>query len=202
MLVKSPLRYTIAVVVLIVTLLAASSAPAVTTAQAAASDQCSQVLSLVQKNLSAGCSSLNHGEACYGNAPITVEYQDPASAKQSPFAKAGDIVGINLLKSLVTGPLKVDTSEWGVAVLRVQADTLPGTTAGQAVTFVLFGDVSITGVSGPDQGSMPPAVTSACTATTTRNTYLRNAPGPNEQTVQLVTASSPVNATTPGPAAV
>ncbi len=199
MLVKSPLRYTTATVFLVIVVMMTSlSLPNPTTAQAPAPAQCTQVLDLVQKNLSASCSSLNRGEACYGNAPITVEYQDPAQASQKPFDRVGDTVAVDTIKSLITGPLNIEKNEWGVAVLRVQVGNLAGTTAGQAVTFLLFGDVAVKSVSGATTGATPAptadaAAPVACTATANRATYLRNAPGPGEQPLQLVQANTTAN---------
>lgn len=168
--------------------------PGVTVAQNAA--VCAQILSDVQKQLSEGCAALDKNEICYGNKTITVEFQGGDSPT---FGKAGDIAPLSAVKSLKSGPLNPERGEWGLAVLKVQAANLPNTTAGQTATFIVYGDTSFTNLTQPpapgSDNTAPeekPAAGPSCPATTTRSTYLRARPGPNEQTVELLQSNTQV----------
>ncbi len=149
---------------------------------------CSQLIPLVQKNLSANCNSLEPDLLCYGNRSVGVEYV-PNVTPDKPFVQVGDFVPLKVLKSINTGPLNLQTGEWGLAVMKIQA-TVPGATAGQAVTFVLYGDTQISNVTRTD--TTTPAGP-ACTATTSRATYLRGTADPNGQQLQLLQPNTTVN---------
>jgi hypothetical protein len=100
---------------------------------------------------------------------------------------------------LKSGSLNPDRGEWGLAVLKVQASDLPNTTAGQTTTFIVYGETSFTNLTQPPTTDgdtkapeEKPAAGPSCPATTTRSTYLRARPGPNEQTVDLIQSNTPV----------
>src|SRR5579859_7303461 len=125
----------------------AALAPSPTVAQTITSSTpaaCNQVLPLAMKNLAAHCSQIDRNQVCYGNPSLRVEFANPAQATATPivFKQIGDTVPITSLQSLTTSPLNLKTGEWGLAVVKVQTN-LPGTIAGQAVTFVLYGDTRI-----------------------------------------------------------
>jgi hypothetical protein len=174
--------------------------PGTTIAQNAANTaQCAKILSDVQKHLSDGCRALDKDQVCYGNRSITVEFQS-ADSDSPTFAQAGDIVSLSEIKSIKSSPLNPDRGEWGLAVLKAQVANLPNTTAGQTATFIIYGDTSFTNLTppevngggetkAPDQKTAGPS----CPATTTRATYLRARPGPNEQTVELLQSNTPVS---------
>jgi hypothetical protein len=174
--------------------------PGTTIAQNAANTaQCVQILSDVQKHLSEGCRALDKDQVCYGNRSITVEFQGTDSAAPT-FAQAGDIISLSAIKSIKSSPLNPDRGEWGLAVLKAQVANLPNTTAGQTATFIIYGDTSFTNLTSPDpngstgtQGSNQKPAGPSCPATTTRATYLRSRPGPNEQTVELLQSNTPVS---------
>jgi Bacterial SH3 domain len=149
---------------------------------------CAQLIPMVQKNLSANCNSLDRDQLCYGNRSVTVEYADNVRPDK-PFAQVGDFVPLKVLKSINTGPLNLATGEWGLAVMKVQA-MVPGATAGQAVTFVLYGDTHITQMTTADTTAPAAPV---CTATTIRTTYLRGTADANGQQLQLLQPNTTVN---------
>ncbi|MEP7287118.1 MAG: SH3 domain-containing protein [Chloroflexota bacterium] len=169
--------------------------PSVSSAQATNPATCTQILTAAQQSLAA-CNGLDRDQVCYGNQTVAVEYQDPAL--KPAFGKAGDIVPLSALKSITTGPLVPDRHEWGIAALKAQVSGLSNTSAGQAVTFILYGNTTFTNTTN-DSAATSPAVTAAanpaaptCTATTTRTTYLRGAPGPNEEQLELLSPNDPV----------
>jgi len=98
---------------------------------------------LVQSALQAAdesCSALGRNQACYGNVRLTAVPQSGIS--DFNFAAAGDIVDVGAVKTLALSSMNASIGEWGVALLRVQAN-LPDTLPGQNVTFLLFGEVEI-----------------------------------------------------------
>lgn len=109
---------------------------------------------IVQSALQAAddsCTAIGRNQVCYGNVRLQADFQ--AEADEVTFQQAGDIVDIGVVKSLSLSSMNIGIGEWGVAVMRVQAN-LPDTLPGQNVTFLLFGDVAIenavpTNVEGP-----------------------------------------------------
>ena len=98
--------------------------------------------SLVAEALTAtdtACSGIGRNEACYGNLQITAELADPTLI----FEQKGDIVELTEIKRLTLSPYIEESTEWGVALMNVQAN-IPDTIPGQGVMFLLFGDVDIT----------------------------------------------------------
>jgi hypothetical protein len=93
------------------------------------------------------CMVLGRNEACYGYT--RVEAVGPNNEPLPHFDTQGDVAGIDELNALATAPMDLDAGEWGVAILRIQAD-LPDSLPGQNVTFVLFGDVSLEADTGAD----------------------------------------------------
>src|SRR5262249_25203246 len=60
------------------------------------------------------------------------------------FAKPGDMLALNSVKSIRTGALNSSTEEWGVATLKMRAGKLPTSVNDQLVTFIIYGDTSLT----------------------------------------------------------
>ncbi|MCC7448026.1 MAG: hypothetical protein IT324_11455 [Anaerolineae bacterium] len=167
--------------------------PAITSAQTSpGTASCSQLVSNALKTLSSSCSGLDRNQVCFGNPRLTITFRD-SSADTPPFGKAGDVAGLDRVKAITTGALNVTRNEWGLAVLKVPVVNLPGAAAGQAVTFILYGDTSLTSTTEPVAVPTVPPNAPKCNATVTRATYLRGAPGPNEQQVKLLQPSSPIS---------
>ncbi|MCB9452590.1 MAG: hypothetical protein H6672_14225 [Anaerolineaceae bacterium] len=93
------------------------------------------------------CSVTGRNQVCYGHFSLTAEAQ-PEIVDFSLDAE-GDIVDVAGLKTLQLRPMDEATGEWGVALMRLQAN-IPDTLPGQNVTFLLFGDVELTGVDAED----------------------------------------------------
>jgi hypothetical protein len=90
------------------------------------------------------CERVGLNEVCYGNLTIQ-SVLSPGSPLR--FARAGDVVPIDLLRSLSAAPLDLQRHEWGVAIFRLQAD-LPRTVPGQNVTLLVFGNTAVDNASG------------------------------------------------------
>src|SRR5262245_19190233 len=142
--------------------------PNPTTAQASSTTACSQLLSNVQAHLASGCQAIGPDEVCYGNRQISVEYM--AAGGQATFQKEGDIALLNTIKALKAGPLNPDSGEWGVAVIKAQTTNLAGTTGGQVVTFIVYGDTTISGQAASIGSDGQPTASVTCHGTPTRST--------------------------------
>lgn len=98
---------------------------------------------IVERALSAAgnlCEATSRNEICYGNVSLTATAQ--ADVSDFRFETVGDITSVVDLASLRINPLDEALNEWGIALMRLQAN-LPDTVPGQNVTFVLFGDVEL-----------------------------------------------------------
>ncbi|MCC7451792.1 MAG: SH3 domain-containing protein [Anaerolineae bacterium] len=163
-------------------------------------NQCAKLITDVQKHLTDGCINLGKDQICYGNRSVKVDFQDTAS-RNVRFSDVGDTAPIQLIKSIRTSPLNLNQDEWGLVVLRMQATNLPNTTAGQAVTFIVYGDTTLTNQTEPtsDNATATPATASTggttCTATTTRATYLRGKPAFNANNEALLQSNTPITLT-------
>lgn len=106
--------------------------------------QASDCPEIVSKALSAAdeaCRQTGRNQACYGN--FNLEATGQPGAEDFTFSQAGDIVNIADVQTMKLSPMKIESQEWGVALLKLQAN-IPDTLPGQNVTFLLFGDVEIT----------------------------------------------------------
>lgn len=126
-------------------------APAALSAQQSSSDDTCPAL--VQQALDAAdqlCTGTNRNEACYGNVLADAEARE--NVTNFNFDSAGDIVNVSDIASLTLSGMNLETGDWGVALMRLQAN-IPDTLPGQNVTFLLFGDVQITNAA---QGDFSP----------------------------------------------
>src|ERR1041385_6886286 len=139
-----------------------STAETATATPSADSQQCTQILTNVEQHLSQDCNNMDRDHVCYGNDTIKVELQNTNG--QVSFAKPGDVAPLDTVKSMTAGPLNPETGDWGVAVLKVQTDNLAETTAGQAATFILYGDTTITSNGNTVSSAATPAATAPATA--------------------------------------
>ncbi len=102
---------------------------------------------LIQKAMEASadyCDQIGSNKACYGNNTLKAELV-PGST--DPFSERGDVVGVEKLQRIVASPLKPDSNEWGIAVLKVLAN-LPRSLPGQTITMVVFGNTTLDNKSG------------------------------------------------------
>lgn len=93
------------------------------------------------------CSALGADTACYGSDVVNATFADSSLAGQ--FSQPGDRVSVDQLQSLQTAVLDPTLKQWGLAVMNVQAD-VPMAHEGQALTFVLLGDVTVDNLVSPD----------------------------------------------------
>lgn len=97
---------------------------------------------LVQQALAATedmCQTTGRNQACYGN--MRLQAKPNPSVTDFIFDRPGDRVALRDMKSLQLSPMTLDTGEWGVALMHIQAN-LPATN-NKNVMLLAFGDVAI-----------------------------------------------------------
>ncbi len=116
------------------------------------------------------CSAVGRNQVCYGNTLISASNWEGAPLPH--FGQPGNLVNAADIASLVTAPFDIATQNWGVAVMRLQAN-IPDTLPGQNVTFVVFGDVELQNEVAPGQIVVP----NGLSGTALSNPNLRAGPG-------------------------
>jgi LysM repeat protein len=100
---------------------------------------CEAIVSEAIETADVVCDSLGQNEACYGNTLVEAE---PRGETSLSFNSPGDTADLANISSLSASAINQSSGVWGVAVLRAQAN-IPDTLPGQSVTFLLFGDTSL-----------------------------------------------------------
>jgi len=85
------------------------------------------------------CQTTGSNEACYGN--IHLQAKPNSSTPNFIFSQPGDRVNLSEIKSLQLSPMQVDTGEWGVALMHIQAN-MPAQSK-KNLMLLAFGDVAI-----------------------------------------------------------
>jgi hypothetical protein len=85
------------------------------------------------------CTTTGRNQACYGHAQMEAQAHPGAAA--FTFDTAGDIIDVTDVQSLHLSPLQVENGNWGVALMRLQAN-LPSSQT-EDLTLLTFGDVSV-----------------------------------------------------------
>ncbi len=112
---------------------------------AASAQACSLPAAQALAQVGTACGGLGDNSACYGHNGVVASFSEPAA-----FAAPGDIAPLPPLQSMMTLPYNAATGEWGIAVLRLDAN-LPGLLPGQSATLLLIGDVQVE--AGGDSGA-------------------------------------------------
>lgn len=144
--------------------------------------------SLVEKALTEiadNCAALDHNSACYGFNRVNATFAQAQS--DTFFSEPADRAGIRELTSITTAPLALDLSQWGVALLNIQAN-LPGTLPGQGVVFILLGDTQVTNDVPVDEALNVAAEPIEVTAP--QNARLRSAPSANANVIAGINAGT------------
>ncbi len=110
-------------------------------AVAAQDGTCSEIVEQVIAAVSDICADTGRNQACYGNVSLNVIPR--GTATDYTFQQVGDVMDVAQIQTLRTLPLNAETGQWGVAMMRLQAN-LPQTLPGQNVTFLVFGDTQLT----------------------------------------------------------
>ena len=116
-------------------------------------DNCPVIVQTVLDSVAQSCADTGRNEACYGYSAL--EAIPRAEIVEFDFANPGDIEALIGIDSMELEPMDVGNETWGVAMLRLQAN-LPDTIPGQNVTFLVFGDVSLTNGVDPEDAELRP----------------------------------------------
>lgn len=131
---------------------------------------------LVQQALNAvgdNCQNMARNTACYGYADVIAAFATEVT--DNFFSQPADRADLTTLVNLKTAPLDLESGTWGVAVMSVQGN-VPNTLPGQAVTFVLMGDVEVENAVTPEKAQLPPP---PLTVTVRTNANIRSGAGTN-----------------------
>ncbi len=113
---------------------------------------CPALVEHALKAVDAACADTGRNQACYGNIQLDALVRPDTPNIQ--FQQPGDRLDLAAINALHLSPLNESTNQWGVALLKVQAD-LPDTLPGQNVTMLLFGDVQLTEAQADDSPLNP-----------------------------------------------
>ena len=86
------------------------------------------------------CTDTGRNQICYGHSVLLAEPRP--EIRDALLSTPGDITDIHNVNRVRLFPMDVDLGQWGVALMRVQAN-LPNSLPGQNVLFLLFGDVEL-----------------------------------------------------------
>lgn len=147
------------------------------------SGTCPVLVERALQEMTNNCGGLDRNSACYGFNRVDATFTTPVD--ENAFSVPADRATLVTLETIRTAPFDLDLTRWGIAVLNVQAN-VPNSLPGQAVTFLLLGDVSLENAVPPDSaftGSDP------LTVNTQTGANLRSFPSLNANLV----GSVPVN---------
>ncbi len=130
------------------------------------SDTCPPLVTQALQSVGPNCESLGRNSACYGFNRVNATFNQTVA--EDFFTRPSDQTTLASLASIDTAPYSTELTEWGVALMRVQAN-LPDSLPGQAVTFVLLGDVQIENAVQPVDAFQPAANPISLTAQTNAN---------------------------------
>jgi len=101
---------------------------------------CQRFIDQALKISNKSCSQVGTNKVCYGNNTLRVTLANNTSGQ---FSQQGDVIDADALKELSASPLNPKDGEWGIAIFKLLAN-LPRTSPGQNVTFVVFGNTTLT----------------------------------------------------------
>ncbi len=125
-------------------------APATVMAQALGT--CPTIVESALETLDEFCTDIGRNQICYGNVSIAVEPQ--SDVESYTFQQVGDIEDIEKFQTITLEGMDEERGVWGIALMSLQT-SIPNTLPGQNVTFMLFGDVSITSAVEEGDGNTP-----------------------------------------------
>lgn len=94
---------------------------------------CPAIVAGAVQNALLECGTMETGEICYGNAEVQLEAEEFIA-----FTRPGDRVPFAAVDVLQTNPMNLDRGRWGLAIVKVEANT-----PDQILTYVMFGDASL-----------------------------------------------------------
>ena len=108
---------------------------------------CSAAVENALLEVDQNCADLGRNVACYGFTQVEAAFYEEVG--DDFFAQPTDRTDLALLSSLRTSPFNQALNQWGIALMKIQAN-LPNTLPGQGVVVMLLGDTEITSQTPPD----------------------------------------------------
>lgn len=105
-----------------------------------AQSSCPAIVQQALQSMGDNCADVGRNSACYGYNLVSAQFATEVEADY--FTQPADTTPIDNLETIETAAMSVDLSQWGVAVLNLQAN-IPNSLPGQSVKFVLLGDVAV-----------------------------------------------------------
>ena len=102
---------------------------------------CSALVEQALEEMGDNCAGIDRNSACYGYNRVDASFATE-DLDEDFFSQPADFASLTELETIRTTPMSIDNGVWGVALMSVQAN-VPNTLPGQAVTFVLLGDVEV-----------------------------------------------------------
>jgi len=146
-----------------------------------AQDECSAFVTDALASVDTLCEATGRNELCYGNNIVSVT---TVTGDELNFSQPGDIVPINQIDSIRTNPY-AEPDEWGIALMKLQAN-IPDSLPGQNVTFLLFGDASLTSAIPADETAP------SLSARTTNTINVRSGPSTNNAVIDSLQANTAI----------
>jgi uncharacterized protein YgiM (DUF1202 family) len=140
-------------------------------AQAQESDgTCPALVSEALSSIGSACSGAMRNSACYGYDRVSATFFEVQP--DDLFDQAGDQAELGLVQTIRTAGLDPANGVWGLAMLHLQAN-IPEALPGQALTFLLMGDVEV-------ENAVPQGETvTLAPVTANTNANIRSGPGTN-----------------------
>ncbi len=113
-----------------------------TVTAAAQVETCTTLIETALNTMDQACSDLTRNQVCYGHTQVQSQLREVENETAPTFETPADVVEVTVIEQLATSPLNTAQDEWGIAVMNLQAD-VPATFPGQAVVFLLMGDVEV-----------------------------------------------------------
>lgn len=118
-----------------------AAAPISLTAQSSPTPSaCAPLVTEALQAIGSNCDSMDRNSACYGYNRVEAEFTRVQA--EDFFTQPADRAQLVDLRTIQTSPLSVNSADWGIAVLNLQAN-LPQFLPGQSVIFLMIGDVSM-----------------------------------------------------------
>lgn len=149
---------------------------------------CPALVEQALSELGQNCDLLDRNSACYGYNRVDATFHQ--SETEDFFSKPADRSRLTNLETIATAPLDVNEEFWGIAVLNVQAN-VPNTLPGQAVTYILLGDVEVENAVAPEDAV---TVTEPITITSAIAANVRSAPTTNANVIGSVPPGTELSA--------
>ncbi len=173
-------------------LLLTFSALAFSTQRGYTQDSSSDCPTLVKQALEAvgnNCGGLGRNSACYGFNRVNATFSGDVT--EDFFSSPSDQTNLKLLESIDTAALNETINEWGVAVMSVQAN-IPNSLPGQAISFILLGDVTVDNAVPADAAVEPAAI--PIDVTTINDSNIRTLPTTKSNIIGSVSGSTALSA--------